>query len=97
VGPEKILILPRDGANRTLSATSFVTDAHAAGLVVHPWTFRAENYFLAEDYRKGQSADPTYLAQHGDLIAEIQAFMAAGVDGVFSDFPGIAFAARATR
>ncbi|OYU52980.1 MAG: glycerophosphodiester phosphodiesterase [Alphaproteobacteria bacterium PA1] len=97
VGPEKILILPRDGANKNLGPTSFVTDAHAAGLVVHPWTFRAENYFLPEDYRKGQSADPTYLAQHGELIAEIQAFMAAGVDGVFSDFPGIAFAARATR
>ena len=97
VGPEKVLILPRDGANRTLNPTSFVQDAHAAGLVVHPWTFRAENYFLAEDYRKGQTADPTYLAQHGDLIAETQAFMVAGVDGVFSDFPGIAFAARASR
>nr|WP_085339673.1 glycerophosphodiester phosphodiesterase [Aquidulcibacter paucihalophilus] len=97
VGPEKVLILPRDGANRTLNPTSFVQDAHAAGLVVHPWTFRAENYFLAEDYRKGQTTDPTYLAQHGDLIAETQAFMAAGVDGVFSDFPGIAFAARASR
>lgn len=97
VGPEKILILPRDGANKNLGPTGFVTDAHAAGLVVHPWTFRAENYFLPEDYRKGQSADPTYLAQAGDLIAEIQAFMAVGVDGVFSDFPGVAFAARATR
>jgi ornithine cyclodeaminase len=39
----------------------------------------------------------TYLAQHGDLIAEVQAFMAAGVDGVFSDFPDIAVQARASR
>lgn len=97
VGPEKILILPRDGANKNLSPTSFVKDAHAAGLVVHPWTFRAENYFLPEDYRKGQSSEPTYLAQPGDLVAEVQAFLAAGVDGVFSDFPGIAVEARASR
>jgi glycerophosphoryl diester phosphodiesterase len=97
VGPEKILILPRDASNKNLSPTSFVADAHTAGLVVHPWTFRAENYFLPEDYRQGQSSDPTYLAQHGDLIAEVQAFMAVGVDGVFSDFPGIAFQARASR
>jgi glycerophosphoryl diester phosphodiesterase len=37
------------------------------------------------------------LAQHGDLIAEVQAFMAAGVDGVFSDFPDIAVQARASQ
>lgn len=97
VGPEKVLVLPRDAANRNLVPTSFVADAHTAGLVVHPWTFRAENYFLPEDCRKGQSSDPTYLAQHGDLIAEVQAFMAAGVDGVFSDFPDIAVQARASR
>ncbi len=97
VGPEKTLILPREANNKSLSPTSFVTDAHGAGLVVHPWTFRAENYFLTEDYRRGKSADPTYLAQHGNLIAEIQAFMAVNVDGVFSDFPGIAVDARATR
>jgi glycerophosphoryl diester phosphodiesterase len=97
VGPEKVLVLPRDAANRNLVPTSFVADAHTAGLVVHPWTFRAENYFLPEDYRKGQSSDPTYLAQHGDLIAEVEAFMAAGVDGVFSDFPDIAVQARASR
>jgi glycerophosphoryl diester phosphodiesterase len=97
VGPEKVLVLPRDAANKNLSPTSFVADAHTAGLVVHPWTFRAENYFLPDDYRRGQSSNPTYLAQHGDLISEVQAFMAAGVDGVFSDFPDIAFQARALR
>jgi glycerophosphoryl diester phosphodiesterase len=95
VGPEKVLILPRDASNKNLVPTSFVADAHKAGLVVHPWTFRAENYFLPDDYRQGQSSDPTYLAQHGDLISEVQAFMAAGVDGVFSDFPDIAVQARA--
>jgi glycerophosphoryl diester phosphodiesterase len=97
VGPEKILILPRDASNKNLQPSAFVADAHKAGLVVHPWTFRAENYFLPEDYRQGQSSDPTYLAQHGNLIAEVQAFMAAGVDGVFSDFPDIAVQARASR
>ncbi len=97
VGPEKAMILPRNANNEALAPTNFVQDAHQAGLAVHPWTFRAENYFLSNSDRRGNSADATYLMQHGDLKGEIQAFLALGVDGVFSDFPGIAFEARETR
>src|SRR4051812_4188100 len=43
LGPEKTQIVPQDATN-LLPATSLVKDAHAAGLVVHPWTVRAENY-----------------------------------------------------
>ncbi|GBF57223.1 glycerophosphodiester phosphodiesterase, periplasmic [Candidatus Phycosocius bacilliformis] len=96
VGPEKVMIIPRDGANQLMTPTRFVPDAHQAGLVVHPWTFRAENYFLPQSLRKGDAASPAYLAQHGDLVSEIRAFMAAGVDGVFSDFTAEAVAARAS-
>ena len=97
VGPEKAMILPRDANNEALAPTSFVHDAHHVGLDVHPWTFRAENYFLSNRDRRGNSTDATYLMQPGDLKGEIQAFLALGVDGVFSDFPGIAFEARETR
>ena len=97
VGPEKAMILPRDANNEALAPTSFVHDAHHVGLDVHPWTFRAENYFLSNGDRRGNSTDATYLMQPGDLKGEIQAFLALGVDGVFSDFPGIAFEARETR
>lgn len=90
VGPAKEYVIPRDSAGHALAPTTFVADAHRAGLLVHPYTFRAENRFLPVDLRS--SADP---AAHGDLPAELAAFFAAGVDGVFTDHPDIAVDARA--
>lgn len=89
VGVEIGLILPRDDLARSLPATSLVADAHAAGLKVVVWTFRAENAFLPRDHRYGDAP-----ADHGDLTAYLKAFYALGVDAVFSDFPGAAVAAR---
>lgn len=94
IGPEKSLIIPRDSAGRSLAPTDLVQRAHAANLVVHPWTFRAENYFLPAELRRGDASAPDYMRQRGDLDAELRAFYAAGVDGVFSDFPAMAVAAR---
>lgn len=95
IGPEKTLIVPRDGQGRSLPPTDLVARAHAAGLVVHPWTLRAENYFLPSELRRGDPTAPDYMRQHGDLAAELRAFAALGVDGVFCDFPEMAAAARA--
>jgi glycerophosphoryl diester phosphodiesterase len=94
LGVEKALIIPRDSNGRSQPATDLVARAHAAGLMVHAWTFRAENYFLPTELRQGDAAAPDFLRQHGDLDAELRAFYAAGVDGVFSDFPAAAVAAR---
>ncbi len=94
IGPEKALIIPRDQSGRSLAPTDLVQRAHAANLLVHPWTFRAENYFLPEELRRGDASAADYMRQHGDLTAELRAFYAAGVDGVFSDFPAPAVAAR---
>jgi glycerophosphoryl diester phosphodiesterase len=93
LGPEKTQIVPQDATN-LLPATSLVKDAHAAGLVVHPWTVRAENYFLPASLRRGDATAADYLAQPGEVSAVFKALYAAGVDGVFSDFPGQAVAAR---
>jgi glycerophosphoryl diester phosphodiesterase len=60
-----------------LPASSLVTDAHAAGLLVHAYTFRNEARRLASDY-------------NGNPAEEYKAFINAGVDGFFSDFPGTA-------
>lgn len=80
VGPEKSLVIARQ-ADGTLAAPSpFVRNAHAAGLQVHPWTFRRENMFLPLSLWSG--GDP---ATPGDFAAEIRAFVAAGVDGIFTD------------
>jgi glycerophosphoryl diester phosphodiesterase len=94
IGAEKSLIVPRDGANNHAAPTDLVQRAHAANLVVHPWTFRAENFFLPDSMRRGDPSARDYMRQHGDLEAEIHAFMSAGVDGLFSDFPADAIAAR---
>ena len=94
VGLDKDLIRPRDSAGELLGPTTVVADAHEAGLVVHAWTFRAENTFLPTNLRKGDPANPTFLTQLGDWRAEYEAFFGDGIDGVFADQPDLARAAR---
>jgi len=89
VGPSKSYIVPVDAAGEWLAPTSFVADAHAAGLKVVPYTFRNENSFLPPSLRS--SPDP---AAYGDAFAEYRWFYDLGVDGVFSDNPDTALAAR---
>lgn len=87
VGPEKYhFIIPRDAEGNldVAKTTSFVRDAHTAGLKVHPYTFRAENRYLPKNYQRGN--DPQ---AHGDAAAELQAFLSTGIDGFFTDHPDI--------
>jgi len=82
IGPNSRLVIPAN-ADRTLKEpTDLVARAHAAGLLVHIWTLRAEPVFLS----------PTYK---GDFAAEFRQFRELGVDGIFTDFPDVA--ARALR
>ena len=69
--------------------TTLVADAHGAGLRVHPWTFRAENFFLPSRFRQG--VDPR---AHGLLVDEIDRYLALGIDGFFTDFPYLGVQAR---
>ncbi|WP_310483288.1 esterase-like activity of phytase family protein, partial [Chamaesiphon sp. VAR_48_metabat_403] len=63
-------------ADRVLGTpTTLVTDAHKAGLQVHPYTFRSEGFFLASDYK-------------GDPKKELEQYINLGVDAFFTDFPG---------
>lgn len=70
-----------DADNILQEPTSLIDDAHAAGLLVHPYTFRREGFFLSPDYS-------------GDPELEFAQFYKLGVDGVFSDNPDIAVAVR---
>ena len=88
IGPSKDLVIGRNAIGQLGTPTGLVAAAHKAGLVVHPWTFRRENYFLPTDFKSG--IDPRAA---GDLAGEVRAFVAAGVDGLFSDNPGDAAAA----
>jgi glycerophosphoryl diester phosphodiesterase len=83
IGPSVDMVIGPDGADLGL-----VTQAHAAGLQVHPWTLRMENMFLPQAFRRGD--DPS---AHGDFGGAVRALQATGVDAFFSDFPGQARAA----
>jgi glycerophosphoryl diester phosphodiesterase len=70
-----------DADRKLLPPTDLVARAHARGLLVHPYTFRNEARRLPSD-------------AGGNPVLEYLAFYEAGVDGVFSDFPETAYAAR---
>lgn len=89
IGPNKAMVIPRTLLGNLGDPTTLVADAHKVGLAVHPWTFRRENYFLPLAQKSG--VDPRGV---GDLNAEIKAYLATGVDGIFSDNVTEAVAAR---
>ncbi|TDQ55134.1 glycerophosphodiester phosphodiesterase family protein [Actinorugispora endophytica] len=89
IGPDKSLVVAVTEDGELGEPTSLVADAHDAGLLVHPYTFRSENHFLPESLRSG--GGPT---AYGAFAAEYEAFFAAGVDGVFTDHSRHAFLAR---
>ncbi|MFO1113246.1 MAG: glycerophosphodiester phosphodiesterase [Rhodospirillales bacterium] len=90
VGVNKNLVIPRTGDGGSLGApTTLIADAHAAGLAVHGWTFRAENPFLPAEFRSSGGD-----AARGDLNAEIEAFLEQGMDGFFTDQADIGVRAR---
>jgi glycerophosphoryl diester phosphodiesterase len=91
IGPDKSQIIPCHVDGGSLAQqTSLVADAHAAGLKVHPYTFRAENTFLPVDYRVGTDA-----RAFGRAIDEQLRFLATGIDGLFTDQADIGVIARA--
>jgi glycerophosphoryl diester phosphodiesterase len=79
LGPWKVYIVGTDPAGNIRKTTDLVARAHAHGLLIHTWTFR--NDALPQAYTGGP-------------IEEYLRFYRLGIDGVFSDFPGTAWAAR---
>lgn len=90
IGPTLDLVVPRDSAGRLAAPTTLVRDAHAQGLILHPYTMRNENTFLPSEFRRG--TDPN---AYGDAFGAFRAYFATGIDGIFSDNADTALLAAA--
>jgi glycerophosphoryl diester phosphodiesterase len=80
IGADTAMIEPEPGM-----PTALIADAHAAGLKVAAWTFRAENAFLPEGDRVGDAP-----AEHGRITERVARFAGYGLDAAFMDQPGLA-------
>ncbi|MGW1716323.1 glycerophosphodiester phosphodiesterase [Streptomyces sp. NPDC002156] len=89
IGPTLDLVIPKDSNGALTSPTTLVADAHAAGLILHPYTMRNENPFLPTNFRKGTDADA-----YGDAFGAYRTYFATGIDGVFTDNPDTGVLAR---
>jgi glycerophosphoryl diester phosphodiesterase len=89
IGPDKCQIIARNTDGTLAEPTMLVAEAHAAGLQVHPYTFRAENTFLPVDYRIGTDA-----TAYGRAIDEQVRFLQTGIVGLFTDQCDIGVMAR---
>lgn len=74
IGPDMRMIVSNASKPGAPAISDLVAKAHRAGLVVHPYTFRAD---------KGQI--PRYARNFEDLLDIF--YRKADVDGVFTDFP----------
>jgi glycerophosphoryl diester phosphodiesterase len=84
--PDTRTIIPLDADKRLARPSKVTADAHAAGLLVMPYTFRPENYFLAADFRN-EAGDAARNAEGS--VAEMRRYLDAGIDGFFTDDPGL--------
>ncbi|MFF4834500.1 glycerophosphodiester phosphodiesterase [Streptomyces sp. NPDC001315] len=90
IGPTLDLVVPKDASGNLTTPTTLVKDAHAVGLILHPYTMRNENPFLPANFRKGTDADA-----YGDVFGAFKAYFATGIDGVFTDNADTGVLARA--
>ena len=74
IGPSHGLVIERSSTADNIKVTNLVADAHAAGMEVHPYTYRSD---------PGQV--PDYAGSFEELL-ELHYFTAE-VDGLFTDFP----------
>ncbi|EIL96913.1 hypothetical protein RHOFW104T7_15535 [Rhodanobacter thiooxydans] len=84
IGPNVRAIIPLAPDGRLGTPTALVRDAYAAGLEVHPYTFRPENCFLPRDLWQG--SDSHGVSEAGST-AGIRAYLVVGIDAFFADDP----------
>jgi glycerophosphoryl diester phosphodiesterase len=73
-GPDKSLLIDPESPAGQLKISELVSLAHASGMQVHPYTFRAD---------AGQV--PAWADSYEAMLEAF--FFEAGIDGAFTDFP----------
>ena len=86
VAPNSREVIPLLADGSLGKPTGLVANAHAAGLLVGIWTMRPENSFLPRNLRDGAGDD---ARNPKGSVAEIGAYLAAGVDAFFTDDPAL--------
>lgn len=90
IGPTLDLVIPRDSGGNLTTPTTLVADAHAEGLILHPYTMRNENTFLPANFRRGTDANA-----YGDAFGAFKVYFDTGIDGIFTDNPDTGLLAHA--
>ncbi len=86
IGPANSSLVLRNHDGEWTQATSLISDAHKAGLLVHSYTARPENCFLPKQLRN--DAGP-YARNPEGMIAEVRRYLDMGLDGFFTDDPAL--------
>ena len=69
-------------------SSELVDAAHAEGLAVYAWTFRAQNRWLPDEYRSCHASTLDCRRRRGDMTGWLRdAFVPLGVDGIMADEP----------
>ncbi len=89
IGPPLRRVIPLDAAGNAGPPSALIADAHKAGLKVGVFTFRPENQFLPANLRHGDAG----ARWPQGMVADVRQFVAAGVDGFFTDDPALGRAA----
>ena len=89
IGVRRPAIFPREERTAAGKPSKLVARARRRDLQVLVWTHRAENQHLRPDFRIGVAPHA-----HGDAVGEAAMLLDAGIDGLITDFPELAVAAR---
>ncbi|MGB3392563.1 MAG: glycerophosphodiester phosphodiesterase [Stenotrophomonas sp.] len=85
IGADSRQLLPLDAKGELGAPSALIADAYAAGLAVVAYTFRPENPFLPPAVRQGG----TNARNPEGAVAEIRAYLRAGIDAFFTDDPAL--------
>lgn len=86
IGPSNADLISREKDGSWGRPTSLIADAHEAGLLVHSYTARPENFFLPKQLRNGAAPE---VRNPAAMITEVRRYLDMGLDGFFTDDPAL--------